>query len=224
MKAIIKHRLYFYAAILLLMAGCKLDKPSYANFFATANSYQPVTKGSYWVYQTLTNAIVDTITTTMTGYSSVINGRTSYEATTTYLSGLTPIQTSEFSDDNHAFTQLSLSTADTLNTYYFNDTTAVNGTWIAKANNSGYIGSNAARFAGQIVEKNISKVINGQTFVNVIHTKIYLQFDNGSGTGYVTVAAYDYFIAKGIGIIEIDSSSSGTSSTQTIVSYSIKTS
>lgn len=224
MKAIIKHRLYFYIAIMLLMAGCKLDKPEYATFFATANSYQPVSKDSYWEYQTVTNGTVDTIITTMTGYSSIINGRTCYEATTIYRSGSTPVQTSEFSHDNHKFSQLTAAANDTVDMYYFNDTTAVNGTWIAKANNSGYIGSNTARLAGQIVETNLSKVVNGQTFVNVIHTKVYLQFDDGSGTGYLTVASYDYFIAKGIGIIEVDSSTSGSSTTQTIVNYSIKSS
>jgi hypothetical protein len=108
--------------------------------------------------------------------------------------------------------------------YYLNDTTAVNGTWISKINNSGYINGIAGRFAGQIVEKNISKVVNGQTFVNVIHTKVYLQYDYGTGTGFVTTIAYDYFIAKGIGLIETDASGLGYSGTETILNYSIKTS
>ena len=223
MKAIIKHRLYFYAAILLLIAGCKLDKPDYTNFLATANSYQPVTKGSYWTYQENASGDLDTSTTTITGFSTAINGRAYYQVSTSYRSQVFPTDSGYFSNSGHIYTTLGKSESDTLETYYLNDTTAVNGSWIAKVNGSGTLSGYPARFAGQIVEKNISRTVNGKSFVNVIHTKGYLQYDYGTGSGYTTVISFDYFVAKGIGIIEEDASGSGFTTVRTILDYSIKT-
>ena len=223
MKAIIKHRLYLYAAILLLMAGCKLDKPDYANFFATANTYQPVTTGSYWTYQENASGDLDTSTTIITGFTTAINGRVYYQASTSYRSQVLPTDSGYFSNSGHIYTELGKSGSDAFETYYLNDTTAVNGSWISKVNDSGTLGGFPARFAGQIVEKNISKTVNGKTFVNVIHTKVYLQQIEAGGTTYTTTIAFDYFVAKGIGIIEEDASGTDFTTVRTILDYSIKT-
>ncbi|WP_183575394.1 hypothetical protein HDF18_15815 [Mucilaginibacter sp. X5P1] len=222
MKAIIKHRLYFYVAILLLMAGCKLDKPDYSSFFATAGTYQPVTKGSYWTYQENASGDLDTSTTTMTGVSTVINNRTYYQVSTVYNSQVSPAESGYFSNGGHIYTTLGKSGSDTLETYYLNDTTAVNGTWIAKVNGNGTLSGFPARIAGQIVEKNISRTVNGKTFTNVIHTKFYLQQDNG--TGFTTTITFDYFIAKGIGIIEQDATGVDFTTVRILLDYSIKSS
>jgi len=222
MKAIIKHRLYFYAAMLLLITGCKLDKPDYANFFAVTNNYQPVTKGSYWTYEENASGDLDTSTTTMTGYSTAINNRTYYRARTVYRSDTSATDSGYYSNEGHIYTTLGQSEGEPLETYYLNDTTAVNGTWIAKVNSSGTLGGKAARFAGQIVEKNLSKTVNNQSFINVIHTRVYLQYDNGTGAGFTTAITFDYFIAKGIGIIEEDASGTDFTTVRTILDYSIK--
>ena len=224
MKAIIKHRFYLYAAMLLLLASCKLDKPDYTQYNSSVNSYQPTTKGSYWTYEENASGDLDTNTTTMTGASKVINNRTYYQARTSYRSQVFPTDSGYFSHDGHIYTTLGQSAGDTLETYYLNDTTAVNGTWISKVNSKGTLNGVTARFAGQIVEKNLSKTINSKSFTNVIHTKVYLQYDYGTGAGFTTVITYDIFIAKGVGIIEQDATGSGFTTVETILDYSIKSS
>jgi hypothetical protein len=224
MKAIIKHRFYLCAAMLLLLASCKLDKPNYSQYNASVNSYQPTTKDSYWTYQENASGELDTNTTTMTGSSTVINNRTYYQARTAYRSQIFPTDSGYFSHDGHIYTALSKIADDTLDTYYLNDTTAVNGTWISKVNSKGTINGVSTRIAGQIVEKNISRTINGKSFTNVIHTKFYYQQDDGTGAGFTTVITFDYFIAKGIGIIEQDATGVGFTTVETILDYSIKSS
>lgn len=223
LKRTIYPRIYLYAIVLLLFAGCKLDNtvtPSPA-VKATSNSYQPVTKGSYWKYNYTQNNISDTLTLTMTGTSALLYGETYYEGLNSFQSHKFPDATCYFSQNNHIYNKLTIASADTVNQYYFNDTTALNSTWMAKANNLGHINGLEARFAGQIVEQNINLTVEGVTYTGVSHSKVYLQYS--SGEGYYTYATYDYFMVKGIGIIEmfyVDTS--GVNISEGLMSYSIK--
>ena len=72
-----------------------------------------------------------------------------------------------------------------------------------------------------IKEKNTTKVVNGKTFTNVIHTQVDLQYDLGGG--FQSVAVYDIYLAKGVGMIESDTSIQGSPyDVSTLTSYSIK--
>jgi hypothetical protein len=65
--------------------------------------------------------------------------------------------------------------------------------------------------------------VGTKTYTDVIHTKLKLQFDTGSG--FDTYQDMDYYIAKGVGIIYINTqnhlSSTGKSDTA-LNSYTIK--
>lgn len=223
LKIPIYPRIYLYAIVLLSFAGCKLDNtitPSPA-VKVTSNSYQPVTKGSYWKYNYIQNNVSDTLTLTMTGSSALLYDQTYYEGSSSFQSHKFPDATSYFSSNNHIYNQLAIAPGDTVNQYYFNDTTALNSTWIVKANSLGYINGLEARFAGQIVEQNINLTVEGVTYTGVSHSKVYLQYS--SGEGYYTYATYDYFMVKGIGIIEMFyTDTSGANIYKGLISYVLK--
>jgi hypothetical protein len=223
LKRTIYPRIYLYAIVLLLFAGCKLDNsitPSPA-VKVISNSYQPVTKGSYWKYNYTQNNVSDTLTLTMTGLSIPLYNQTYYEGSYSFQSHKFPDATSYFFQDNHVYNKLTIAPGDTVNQYYFNDTTALNSTWMAKANNLGYINGLEARFAGQIAEQNINLTVEGVTYTGVSHSKVYLQYS--SGEGFYTYATYDYFMVKGIGIIELFYvDTSGINISEALISYSLK--
>src|SRR5437763_1497490 len=72
-----------------------------------------------------------------------------------------------------------------------------------------------------IMEKGISRSINGRTFNDVIHTKVEVQYDYG--TGFQTFVTYDFYLAKGVGLIESDSNTLDSFfETETLFEYTIK--
>jgi len=215
-------RIYLYATVLLFVTGCKLDNSiTPSGTTTTSNSYQPTTKGSYWKYSYTSNNVNDTLTLTMTGTSATLYGQTYYEGSNSFQLHKFPDATCYFSQNSHIYNKLTMASADTVNQYYFNDTTAINGTWMATANNVGKINGLEARFAGQIVEQNISLTVSGVTYTGVSHSKVYLQYS--SGEGYYSYATYDYFMVKGIGIIEMFyTDTTGANISEALISYSIK--
>ena len=102
-----------------------------------------------------------------------------------------------------------------------NDAQAVGYTWTTIPSDSGTLGGLPAQTINTIVEKNVTKNINGKVYTNVIHTKAELQYN--AGTGFFTVGVYDFFLAKGIGLVESDSTIGGSLfESETIESYIIK--
>lgn len=102
-----------------------------------------------------------------------------------------------------------------------NDTKAAGYSWTTTPTADGLVNGFPARMINTIKEKGISKVINGKTFNNVMHTQVDLQYD--VGTGFESYSIYDLYLAKGIGMIESDTGISGTIyDKETILSYNIK--
>lgn len=66
--------------------------------------------------------------------------------------------------------------------------------------------------------------VQGKTYNNVIHTRLVLTYDVYGST--LDAMAYDYFTAKGIGIIKVRSEGltllSGFSACSDLIDYSIK--
>ena len=61
-----------------------------------------------------------------------------------------------------------------------------------------------------------------KTFNNVIHTQINIEYDFLDGSGFQSYGTYDYYIAKGVGLIETDSEVIGVITTSKIFDYAIK--
>lgn len=225
------------AMVITLLHACKIDKPDFTdpNAFKTANgsgsgtssgsgslsdSWHPLSQGSYWKYAS-TGLVNDTVTFLMTGTTSTINGKVYYNATTSS-AHYKASTASYFYTANHIYSmkETALTGNLTVELLYLNDTTAINHTWTAPVTDNGTINDVPARLVGTVLEKDISRTLYHKTFSNVVHTQLSLEYD--FGTGFSQWALYDVYVAKGIGIIEIDSNISGLTSTEVLYDYSIK--
>jgi len=191
----------------------------------TTKGYMPTTAGSYAKYKSVTGSLVNTSINTMTGNTTTINGKL-YSVcnvnSVTYGNSV-----GYFSNINHVYTEraTTVMAGITVELEYLVDNVAVGATWTAPVTDVGTINGVPARLVGTIAEKNITKTVEGTTFKSVIHTTLQLQYDYGMG--FETDAVYDYYIAKGVGLIEADAvvSYNGiviTTSKATLISFSIK--
>ncbi|WP_146166542.1 hypothetical protein ABZR88_09915 [Mucilaginibacter yixingensis] len=190
---------------------------------SNADTYQPVTKGSTWTYAVALSGQNYSTTGTMTGDRTIFNGKTYYNiAATATLQGAAS-GTSYFYSSQHVYANRGTSIVAnvTVEMPYLIDTVAVGHTWKAQVNDSGVINGTQGRFVGTMVERNIAKTVAGKSYSNVMHTQIDLQY-NVQGT-FQSFGTYDYYIAKGVGVIELDASAFGmTISNEVLTSYSIK--
>jgi len=191
---------------------------------STTGTYSPVTAGTTWVYKEVIGTSADTLNYIIPGTTTIIDSKLYSAVNVT--SAKTGNSTGYFANINHVYTlaQAIPTTTDILEMQYLIDNAAVGTTWTTPASPTGTINGVPGRISGKIAEVGISKTVTGMVFNNVIHSTILLQYDYG--TGYQTDATYEYYVAKNVGIIEIDSSVSGfgasvTGST-TLLSYKIK--
>jgi hypothetical protein len=207
-------------SLFYLLTGCGLKEivgPNVQGGTTNSDSYQPVTKGSTWKYsfQVIGQSTAQENTITMTGDVMTKNGNTYYKAlqilgtdsAVGYFAHTGSLYISHGEDDN-------------TEEPYLDDSKAVGGAYILKITDD-TAGATPTQYLGTILEKDISKTIGGKTFKNVIHTR--LEFQANTGSGFQTTDKNEYYIAKGIGIIEIDAYlGSILLAKQTIVSYNIK--
>ena len=203
----------------MLIAGCsKKNNPGPS---ASSNSYLPVSSGSTWTYNDVVGGNASQLTITMTGATSTIAGKTYYAGTSA--SSTRGTSTGYFYAANHSysFRATSATAGITIELQMGNDEQNVGYTWTTTPTDNGTINGVSAKTVNTIKEKNITKVVNGKTFNNVIHTQVDLQYD--LGTGFQSVAVYDIYLAKGVGMIENDTSISGSPyEVETITGYTIK--
>jgi hypothetical protein len=200
----------------ILAAGCSKSKNT-PN--PSSDSYLPVTSGSTWTYNDVVGGNTSQLTLTMTGGTTIFNSKTYYVGTSN--SSAKGASTGYFYATNHAYAMRAAAAGITLELQMGNDAQNVGYTWTTTPSDNGTINGVSAKTVNTIKEKNITKVVNGKTFANVIHTQVDLQYD--LGTGFQSVAVYDFYLAKGVGMIETDTSVSGTAyEVETITDYSVK--
>jgi hypothetical protein len=202
-----------------LATGCKSKndpKP------ASSDSYFPVTSGSSWSYNDVVNGgTVNTLIVSMTGASSVINNKTYFTASS--VSSVNGSTTGYYYSANHSFAirATNAAAAVTIELQLGNDSLAVGSTWTTTPTDNGTVSSFPAKTINTIKEKGITKVVNGKTFTDVIHTQVDLQYNFGGG--FQSTAVYDFYLAKGVGMIETDSSvGDNRHEVETITGYTIK--
>jgi hypothetical protein len=199
------------------VTGCKKD----SNANLSADSYLPLTQGSLWKYSYQTNGgTTDTITISMTGGSTQINGKTYYNASSVYKGGNS---LGYFYVGNHIYATRTIDngSGSAMEFQLLNDIAPVGYQWITSPTDNGKVGSVPARTVNTIKEKNITRQLNGRTFTDVTHTQVELQYDFGSG--FETSITYDFYLAKGIGLIENDANTLNTLvETETLFDYTIK--
>ncbi len=202
----------------VLMAGCKSKndpKPG-------SDSYFPVTSGSTWTYNdAVVGGSTGTLAITMTGATSVINNKTYYVASSN--SSTRGTTTGYYYSANHVYAvrATNAAAAVTIELQLGDDSKAVGDTWTTTPTDNGTVSGFPARMVSTVKEVNVSKVVNGKTFNNVIHTQVDLQYNLGSG--FQSTSVYDIYLAKGVGMIENDTSIGGAAyETETLTSYTVK--
>ncbi|MBK0378031.1 hypothetical protein [Mucilaginibacter segetis] len=219
-----KNILTLIAITATLFSACKKDN---SNNPADGNSasYQPFTNGSTWSYRNETNSIpgfpgqaeVDTTINTMTADTKVFTGRKFHLIKSVTGSDIVE---NYFGFDNHVYYNHSVDDLvdGELELPYLNEETAIGGTWIAPLQ---FEDAPESQAKGTIVEKDITKVILGKTYNNVIHSKLELQ--SKLDGQFVTVFTFDFYVAKSVGVIAVYSSYNGNQlSKSELISYNIK--
>lgn len=188
-------------------------------------SYYPTASGTSRTFLTVTDGAESTFTEVFNGKTKVVNKATYYEAEIKfanspvsskayYYHGNNVCRNRAFDASQNAVVELD----------YLNEKESVGYTWTSHMSPTGNINGVPEQVIGTIKEKGISKTINGKTYNDVIHTSMNVQYNVSNG--YQTVATYDFYMAKGIGIIlmdaNIDSFGIKSTSRTELLSYNIK--
>ena len=218
-----KHFLFLIAVAAFFASGCISSKndPKPGDGTSTSDSYFPVTAGSTWTYKEEIAGATSSTVIKMTGNTKTFNGKSYYEASSS--STVKGNQLGYFYSANHDFAILQTIPGYGIDVeiHLGNDSKAAGYTWTTSPTVSGYVNGFPAKMINTIKEKGISWVVNCKTFTNVMHTQVDLQYDLGSG--FMSYSVYDFYLAKGVGMIESDTGISGSIyDKETILSYNVK--
>jgi hypothetical protein len=199
---------------------------------APGSSYFPQTYGSTWQYRDslyglptdtfpLKGVKNDIVTFTMNGNTTDFNSLVCYDSDVqSQLNGPGTAYSAVF---QHRFSLLVSSPPWGLTMMQVMvDTASVGYRWYSFPTITGTLNGSPAMAYNTVLEKGITKVINGITFTNVIHTGSNFQI-NVNHSGFHNIAYFDFYLAPGVGLIEKDANYYGyLNETETILSYTIK--
>jgi len=182
----------------------------------TVNSYQPLTTGTWWKYKDSASGTISTssvINASRTINSVVYKGVSDAAATDTgWMASPQPnyyIAAEGQSPNSGAPYDIVF--------HYLNDTASVGYNWVY---NAGQGNGFTAIMKTTIVQKNLTMIVQGKTYSNVIHSNMLLSY-NIFGS-IIEFGTYDYFTAKGVGIIKIRSDFGVFQSCSDLVDHLIK--
>jgi hypothetical protein len=201
----------------------------------TGDSYFPQTYGSSWTYRdsiygeptdtaaAIYGVKINNLVFTMNGDSTNFNGRLCYNAAISAVQNSVGPSTAYFYAFKHLYTVFeSTPPYGLIALDILVDTASAGFTWTSIPTFDHMLNGNPVKTINTIVQKNITRVIGGKTFTNVTHTSANLQ-TNISNAGYKNIAYFDFYVAKGIGLIEKDAYIYGSfNETRTIIDYTIK--
>lgn len=199
---------------------------------STETSYLPQTLGSTWRYrdsiygeQTDTVPIigvkVDTVTYTINGNTTDFNSKICYNAAEfSRVYGTTTAYT--YVNKHHFGFSETIPPFGFTNFEYLVDTAAAGYIWDTGPTNNGLLHGNPIKSVNKILETNITKVVGKRTFTNVVHSSSDFMI-NTNGFNFQNIAHYEFYVAKGVGLIEKDTYVYGSlNGVETILDYSIK--
>ncbi|SHN31771.1 hypothetical protein [Mucilaginibacter sp. OK098] len=208
----------------LFASGCssKKNEPKPAADSTNANSYLPVAPGNTWTYNDAVPSYGTSIETTkMVGGTLAINSKNYY--TQQNDSPVNGITTNYFYADNHTYAVRTSNypTSLAIELILGNDSYPVGYSWTTTPTDDGILFGYPTHTVNTIKEKNIPVTVNGKTFVNVIHTQV--SFEQDAGGGFKSKGTYDFYLAKGIGLIEkITQLSFQPYEKETLIDYTVK--
>jgi hypothetical protein len=215
-----RNLLVILALLTLFYTSCKKDRANTTP--SSADSYFPVTSGSTWRYYDLIQGdSTDTITIKMTGGTSIFNNQTYYNASSKSTNAGAGTEFFYAANHSYAIRALNAYAGTTIDLKLYNDTATVGNNLFSTPTDNGLVDIIPARTINTVIAKNLTRTIYGKTFTNVIHTQVDFQYDY-SGS-YQTGFLYDFYLAKGIGMIESQLTIlGGTYEEELILDYSIK--
>lgn len=214
------------ALVVLSLVSCQKEvdnilAPTPTNPTASAN-YQPLTANSFWKYK---DSLTGTVSqTTMLNKTKLINSR-NYNAALSSMGQRT--DTSWIAVDGANY--YAYADAAGMNTgapvkllfHYLNDTASVGHNWYYDA---GHVNGFPASVKTTIMERGITHAVEGKTYKDVIRTRLELHYDI-IGT-VMKVATYDYYVARGVGIVRtrtfIDGAGMNFTSSTNLLEYQVK--
>lgn len=162
------------------------------------NTYHPLTAGSYWKYKDSASGAFSMLTAT--NRTRTISNRLYSVITTTAGTQNDSLYAAVIGPDYFYYINTvspNTGAPASLLFHYLNDTASIGYQWQYNAGSgNGY----PATIRTEIVEKNITVTVAGHSFPNVYHTRLVLSYDMGTLMEFGT---YDYYIARGVGIIRI---------------------
>ncbi len=211
--------------------SCK-DIPYKTPAPSLVTSYFPETVGSAWKYrdsvygeETDTADVygirVDTLSFTITGVTTDFNSKICYNAY--IVSKVYGPQMAYFYSGFHIFA-LYQSTPPWGFTILqlMSDTASVGYTWVSNPALFNELNGYPVQTINTVLEKNVTRVVNGQVFTNVEHCSTNFQM-NKNNNGFQNIAHFDFYLAKGVGLIEKDAEYFGyLNEVETIIGYTIK--
>ena len=232
-----KRLLILFPVIILFFGACKKDEGPYAGLVpvnggsintggnngggsTSANTYLPTTTGSSWTYVSDLPGNTEPAEAHITGVITKINGLDYFELKSSTPGKENSLQYYYVKDHSFKILATTEHTATTVEMYCLKDDLPVGGEWTGSPSASGSINGVPARTLGKIIEIGIDKTVLGNNYKNVIHTQVIIQYDYGSG--FENSGTYDFYLAKGIGLIETDSNILGFVSSSKLSSYTIK--
>ena len=223
-------RVFLLLAVVFVIASCQkevsFDDPSNGGGGGggtTPDTYQPVTKDSYWKYKD--SAFTGQVTLmTATGQTQTISGKL-YHVIKSETTGQPPATGYFYASKPWYGLRMDANNgiATTIEFVHLNDTASVGFTW---GNTMPPVNGLNAKVNSTLTERNITKTVAGKSYSNVIHTTLILEYELPI-FGWTPFATYEYYTAKGIGIIRIESDLSfmGQTAVRTVsdlIEYSIK--
>lgn len=179
-----------FTLVLSLFAACKKEETTPAGDNTPGgDTYQPLTVGSTWKYRdsisgsTYAQTVIDSSATFNNIKYQVMY---SDNGTAFYAKSGSSYWVRSYTNPADPSTVISLN--------YLDDAAAAGSSW----NTQTTLGGVPATATTSIVEKGISKTINGKTYSNVIHSRITVVF---TLQGISINENFDYYAAKGIGIV-----------------------
>ncbi len=185
---------------LIMFSGCGKElsvEEKTGTVIIPDTTYQPLEANSSWVYQ-------DSVTGTTTTLTATNNDTTIDNKLYTIFNAVSSGQTAEqyFNISSHDYYSVGAFAFGLpgVESLYLNDTASAGYNWqVAAGTYNGY----PAQVQGQIIDTGLTVTIGANTFMHVIHSQINVQYNVGSGfqTPYAT---YDFYVAKGVGIIRVE--------------------
>ena len=214
--------------MLLFAQACKKDPANFEGFdTAFRNEYQPLKANSQWLYVVFSEGfddngqpVSDTVLaqTVLTGQTELIDNKLyyNYNVIASTDTGIRGSEIKYFGVINHTYSTRDFSRVPGQGSeiLYLNDTTKVGGVW-QQPFFAGDIPVNAqALLYGTVVEKDIAFSVQGTEYKNVIHTRLDIVMNTDGQLE--TYGTYNYYVARDIGIIRIDTqfADGSTQSTQ----------